>query len=299
MIKSVLITGINGFIGTYTADWLKSQGLDVCGIIKKNSKNDNGFRCIPADISGQDFFENMTASDIKCDAIVHLAADLNMKGSEQTVNTNCTGTYNICRLANYWNVKKLIYMSSIPVIGIPQNIPVTEEHPVNPKTLYHITKYTGELIVQQCCNSSVSRNIIRIPSPIGLGMNRSTLLPVILKRCFMNEDILLYGRGLRKQNYIDVRDISQAIVKSLFSIEDGLFNIAGRESITNLDLAKRCLEITDSDSQIVFNGMPDNEESCIWDISIEKAERILGYSPRFTLEESIRWIYQGMRQEGL
>ncbi len=299
MIKRILVTGINGFIGTYLAKQLNSEGKVVCGVGKNQILCTDCHESVSADISADDFIDKAINSISRCDAIVHLAANLDMKGSAQTILTNCVGTYNICKLANYWNVEKMIYMSSIPVIGIPQYIPITEKHPVEPRTLYHITKYTGELIVKQCCNAEIGQIIIRIPSPVGYGMNESTLLSIILIKCLLNEDIILYGKGLRKQNYVDVKDICQAISKSLSSSYSGLINIAGEESITNYDLVKKCINLTEAHSQIIFNGAEDKEEHCIWDVSIERAKDKIGYVPQFSLDDSIRWIYDCMEREGL
>lgn len=299
MIERILVTGVNGFIGTYVAKHLRDEGKIVYGVSRKEMPGAYCSEIVLADISADGFVDTVIDSISKCDAIIHLAANLDMKGSAQTILTNCMGTYNICKLANYWNIKKIVYMSSIPVIGIPQNIPITEEHPVEPGTLYHITKYTGELIVRNCCNMGIGQVIIRIPSPVGFGMNGSTLLSIILKKCLLNEDIILYGKGLRKQNYVDVRDICHAISKSLTSDYSGLINIAGEESITNYDLSKKCIELTKANSRIIFNGMEDREEHCIWDVSIERAKDKISYTPQFSLDDSIRWIYECMKREEL
>lgn len=299
MIKRIFVTGINGFIGTYLVKQLSGEGKVVCGVGKNQISCTDCYESVSADISADDFVDKTIDSISRCDAIIHLAANLDMKGSAQTILTNCVGTYNICKLANYWNIEKMIYISSIPVIGIPQNIPITEEHPVEPRTLYHITKYAGELIVKQCCNTDIGQIIIRIPSPVGVGMNGSTLLSIILEKCLLNEDIILYGKGLRKQNYVDVRDICKAISKGLSSDYSGLINIAGEQSITNYDLSKKCIDLTKAYSQIIFNSVEDKEENCIWDVSIERAKDKIGYVPRFSLDDSIRWIYDSMKREEL
>lgn len=68
-------------------------------------------------------------------------------------------------LANRLETDKLIYMSSVPVIGILIHIAVKEEHPLQPKTLYNITKLTGESVVSQVGRKDMAKIILRIPSP--------------------------------------------------------------------------------------------------------------------------------------
>lgn len=79
--------------------------------------------------------------------------------------------------------------------------------------------------------------ILRIPSPIGVGMNPTNFLSVLFDKCLSNQDIELFGQGLRIQNYIDVRDVAEAINQVIEYPNSDLFLIAGSKSISNKDLA--------------------------------------------------------------
>lgn len=293
MKKKVLITGSDGFIGSVLIKRLKSDdNFNIYCISRNEKKRKSGYYI--ADIQEYDFVKKIADVVPVCDSIIHLAASTDMQDGYANIATNCLGTYNICRLANLWKASKVIYMSSLPIIGQPIKLPITEEHEINPQSIYHVSKYTGEEIVRVGCNKKVRTIILRIPSPIGVGMNMNTFLPDVLKRCIENENVVLYGKGSRKQNYVDVRDVADAIIGALCYSESNIFNIAGKEAVSNLTLAEKCKYITNSASEILFSDMEDKEEGYIWDVSFERAERELAYNPKFTLDESIKWLYESM-----
>lgn len=310
MGKRVLVTGAGGFIGRYVADGLLSRGYEVAALVHKKSSFPSGagktekwmpgggfpypagnqLIVIEADICKESMAGQVAHQVGKCEAVVHLAADLGRSGNSKAIQTNCLGTYHAICLAEYTMASQFLYMSSIPVIGVPKYFPITEEHPVNPNTLYHITKYAGEQMVFQLCPGGMEKTVLRIPSPIGVGMSGNNFLSVLLKKCRGQETIELFGEGERIQNYIDVRDISRAVLCSLSSGQEGLFLIAGKEGITNRALAELCKKLTKSSSEIIWGMREDPEEGNRWFISGKKAEEYLGFYPKYKLEESIGWI---------
>jgi nucleoside-diphosphate-sugar epimerase len=96
---------------------------------------------------------------------------------------------------------------------------------------------------------------------------------------------------------VDVRDIASAAELSLNGNMAGIFNIASEESVSNLALAEKCIKLCGSLSKITFNGLPDPEEGFNWDVSIEKAKREMGYSPRYALDQSIQSVMDEARIE--
>ena len=119
-------------------------------------------------------------------------------------------------------------------------------------------------------------------------MNKKNFLSLLLEKCRNNEEIILFGHGGRKQNYIDVRDVCRAILEVVVRDAKGVFCIGGT-CISNEELAKTCIALSDSKSPIIFKGM-DKEEDNIWDISFDKASGYLGYEPGYSLEDTIRWL---------
>lgn len=290
-MSRVVITGAAGFIGTYVTKHLLAQGYDVVALtnLEKSDMRSEGLAIVKADICNEGFVKEMSQMIGQCQTVVHLAADIHVPGDGRTIQTNCLGTYHVTELANELKADKLIYMSSLPVIGKPVVIPVTEDHPLQPETLYHITKLTGESIVNQVGGPEMSKIILRIPSPVGRGMRHNVFLYRIIEQCHKGQNILLHGSGGRVQNYIDVRDIAEAVRLSVEKEAEGVFLIAG-ESASNLQVAEKCIACTNAHVQIAFSGVKDAEETDRWEISGEKAKEVLGYAPRYALKETIEWI---------
>lgn len=291
-MSKVLVTGAAGFIGVYVTKHLLAQGYEVIALTNSSKLDLQAERLsvIAADICDENLAKRLSCEIGKCQTVIHLAADIHVPGDGRTVAVNCLGTYHVVELANELEADKFIYLSSVPVIGRPVDIPVTEEHPTHPETLYHITKLTGEGIVNRVGAAGMKKVILRIPSPVGRGMRQNVFLYRMLEQCRKGQNILLYGAGGRVQNYVDVRDVAEAVRLSAVGDAEGVFLIGG-ESISNLRLAEKCIARTRADVQICFAGVEDAAETERWELSGEKARTVLGYAPGYTLDDTIDWIY--------
>lgn len=284
---NLLVTGSNGFIGGYICERLKKEHK-VIGIGRKKENRIPDIEYLKEDITSDFFVDNVKSKLNKVDVIIHAAACISKNDFEHDlIYTNCRGTLNIVKLAKELKAHKIIHLSSLPVIGKPLILPIREDHPTSPITLYHTTKLAAEHIINLSSKYGVNPINLRITSPIGIGMNENTILTIFLKNSLNNNPIYVYGKGQRKQNYIDVRDIAEAIALILDYNVEGIFNIGSASSISNLDLAYLCKDITDSKSEIVLNSKEDPEEDFCWDVSCEKAQKAFNFIPQYTLQESI------------
>ncbi len=297
-MKRILVTGVNGFIGKYVVKAMLEKGYRIVGIGRSNicKVSHKYYEYISGDICDskkvKDIFEKYT--DIE--GIIHLAAVIDMQGSEEMIRTNCMGAYILATEAKKRVLKFFINISSIPVIGKPKEIPINEEHKVCPMTPYHASKLAAEEIIQSICQCVMKVFHLRISSPIGVGMKDNVFLARILQKCKENSDITLYGKGLRIQNYIDVRDITQAIINCVISKSvSGIYLIGGKQSISNIELAELCIRCTQSFSEIIFCEKKDIEEKNQWIIDGRKAKEKLSFEARYSLAESILWINESMK----
>jgi nucleoside-diphosphate-sugar epimerase len=158
---------------------------------------------------------------------------------------------------------------------------------VRPETAYHASKHFGEQLVRLAATQGLNAVSLRLPAPVGPGMPKNRLLTSLVRRALSNEPIELIGQGTRQQNYIDIRDIAQAVLLCLEKQVSGVFNIASASCISNLDLARRCIALCSSLSEIVFSSRSDIEEGFVWDVSIEKARKELGYIPKYLIDAAI------------
>lgn len=284
----VLITGASGHVGGAIASHLIGLGWEVAGLDCRPAHIPGLARHVQADIGSQSALETIIAGIPPCAGIVHAAATLEKDPYADAISlTNCFGTQQVLKLAKQWHVASFIFLSSVPVIGLPRQHPVTEEHPVDPPTAYHASKLFGEHLVRIANRQREIGATFRLTSPVGPGMPGNRIFSVFVDRARAGQPIHLAGQGSRRQNYVDVRDIARAVELCLKDRVTGLFNIAGGTSISNRELAETCVRVLNSCSPIRFSGKPDSEDGIIWDVSIEKARKRFGYEPLYDVEQSI------------
>lgn len=301
---TVLITGSNGFIGSHVASYFKDKGWNVVGLGRKTDASnpevvDDYISCCLGNASATDVLES-ELGNMSIDAIVHLAADMRKEPyAEEVIIANCVGTQQLLEFAEKHQVSVFLQLSSLPVIGVPKIHPITEDHPVMPQTMYHITKCMNELQLQYAMQHYQIRTAwFRISAPLGIGMNENTIFPTFIKNALLGIDLSVYGEGSRKQNYIYVKDIARALyMATIIQSAQGGYNLTGNLLISNLDLAKRCIGLLDSTSDIKFMPFPDNSDGQVWDADMSRSSTDFGFEPHATLDEIIYKFAQYFRKE--
>lgn len=289
----VVVTGSNGFIGRNVCKWLKANtDWSICGLGRRPqpvSQIDEYLQCNLDNEEDVQHLEHECMSD--ADAVIHLAADMRREPHNiEVVLSNCVGTQRLLEACERADVRVFMQLSSLPVIGSPAQHPITEEHPLHPPTVYHATKIAEELLANYADYARGIRTAsFRICAPIGPGVKETTIFPTLARKAVAGEEIILYGRGTRKQTYIHVDDIAQALYRSIISEQArGVYNLASENLISNYDLARMCIDVAGSASQIKFSGFPDQEEGLVWDVSIERLKSDTCFSPVMGIEDCVR-----------
>lgn len=290
--KSVLVTGVNGQIGRVIAEFLLDDYIVYGASIEPGNQTGLDIHYLQIDIANIGSFTSLPEN---VDAIVHCAAIITNDGlSNILVDANCKGVQNMAAYALKSKCKEFIYFSSLPIIGKPSQIPITENHPVtNPPTVYHSTKYFGELVLNNLLKD-INLSIFRIPSPIGRNTPVNKIIPVFVKNAIENHNYTLLGTGGRIQNYIDVRDIARAVRCAIEKEANGIFNIASGKSYSNKEVAELCIKLFNSSSRINYQGV-DKEEDYQWIVSTEKAKNELGFEAIYSLEDTLNEIGKNFR----
>lgn len=293
---NILITGSNGFVGSGLAAELKKTNTIIgCGS-RAEATNDVD-QYIQWNLSTEECPSVLRQMSI--DVIIHAAACLDKNDDNpELITTNCLGTHRIYQLAIDKKVRKVIYISGAPVIGIPKENPITEEHEINPQSMYLATKMAGELIFNQLPKVGIDVINLRVPSPIGPGMPEKTIVPIFLRNALSGKDITLSGKGTREQNYIDVRDIAGAIQNCIDTERVcGTFNLGADKPVSNYDLAEKCIEVTKSTAKVGFSGKEDFSDGQIWNLDSSKLKQAVGYEQKISLEQSLQDMETFMRKD--
>jgi nucleoside-diphosphate-sugar epimerase len=126
-----------------------------------------------------------------------------------------------------------------------------------------------------------------VSSPISFQMRKKTIFSVFMDKAMKGETIIVSGKGSRKQNYIDVRDVAELCYKLIMSnLPSGTFNVCSERSISNLELAEIIIKTISSKSVIKLEG-EDSFDDIHWEFDVSKARNILGFTCKYSLIDTI------------
>jgi nucleoside-diphosphate-sugar epimerase len=285
----ILITGASGFVGRAVAQHLILQGHDVVALVRNSLTAPFVAQTIEATLGSDNFVESVQQ---KCrepaEAIIHTAARIDYQNlCQDIIGVNCLGLQQILSVALHWNVQTFINFSSIGVIGLPIDNPITEGHSTSPRTAYHASKLFGEHFLEAVANHQMAAVSLRMTAPVGQNMPATRILPVFLRCAIESKPLTLSGRGTRRQNYVDIRDVIYAVALCLEHRPRGRFNLGGPYALSNLELASLCIQSLNSNSKIEFDGKSDPADNEIWEVCLKAAKDAFHYTPAYDIRSTI------------
>lgn len=206
-MKTVLITGHNGFIGSHLVDKLKKK-YNLIGI----SNND-----LPSSITNiKKDIRKISVKDFpkKIDYIIHLAAITDVaycqRNPQKSFEINCDGTKKILEVARNLG-SKFVYLSTSHVYGNPQKLPIKENHPRNPTSVYAATKLLGENLCESYSRIyGLDVDIVRLFSVYGPKSPKYLVTSKIISQSLEKKPIIL-GNLKPRRDFIYISDAISAI----------------------------------------------------------------------------------------
>lgn len=311
-MKSVLVTGADGFIGSHLVELLVKKGYQVKALALYNSYNNWGWledvdckrdlEIVSGDIRDS-FFCNKISE--KCNIIIHLAALIAIPYSytspESYIETNTKGTLNLCQAARINNIEHLIHTSTSEVYGTAKYIPIDESHPLQAQSPYSASKIAADSIASSFFNSyNVPITIARPFNTYGPRQSARAVIPTIITQILNGEKKIRLGDISPTRDFNFVTDTVRGILSlqenkdntigktinigsnSEVSIED-TFNLINKIIGAEVELERDKVRIRPKNSE-VFRLCCDNK--LIKDLT--------GFSNEITFEEGLRktihWI---------
>ena len=187
---------------------------------------------------------------------------------------------------------KLIYISSY-VYGLPQYLPIDEEHPVTPTNPYMESKLISERICAEVSSQlNLALTIFRPFHIYGPGGRPGRLITDLLSQAAQGEALTLNDSEPRR-DYLFVEDFCElvwlAINKSTFS--PGIFNVGSGESYSNMDVAESIRELVDPDLRIVTRNNPRHEDVGDCSMTPHKVQEAFGWRSNYSLRQGLRSIW--------
>ncbi len=319
MKKAVLVTGAAGFIGSHLVERLLCLGYQVVGLdnfddsyspaIKwKNIhalREKDGFLLVEGDIRdalllGHVFSENGIG------AVVHLAARAGVRPSlEQPLlyqDVNIKGTINLLEACRASGVKQFLFASSSSVYGLNGKAPFNEDAKVSyPISPYAASKAAAELF---CRTYSylypLPLVVFRLFTVYGPRQRPEMAIHRFVKMVDQGEEVTLFGDGTAKRDYTYVDDIIAGFEAALVRQEKGfhIFNL-GRGEAVDLRYLLELIEEALGKKARTRNLAPQSGEVPVTLADISKAQALLGYEPKVSIEEGIplfvRWYRENRR----
>jgi nucleoside-diphosphate-sugar epimerase len=279
-MKRVLVTGGSGKAGRACVRELLEHGYEVINV---DAVRPGEALCpfVEADLTdfGQtvEALSGVDSRHDEVDAVVHLAAipAPGRSTNAVTFRNNILSTYNVFEAARKLEIRNLVWASSETVLGLPFDepppyAPLDEEYPARPETAYSLSKFLGEEMAQQFCRWDPELKII--------GLRFSNVMEPADYARFPSFDT---DPQLRKWNlwgYIDARDAAQAVRKAVEAPLKGaeVFIIANADTVMTRPNVELMAAFYPS---VAFTAEVGQNETLL---SIGKAQRLLGYEPRYS-----------------
>jgi UDP-glucose 4-epimerase len=279
----ILVTGGAGFIGVHLVNALADAGYDVVvldNLHHASSQNiPSGVKFIRGNVRDR---ETIRSAMEGCTRVYHLAAQSNVMGAETDGNysfaTNVVGTYYILSCAVELGISRVIFTSSREVYGEVDRLPVTEDHPVNPKNAYGASKVAGEAYLRAFhATHGLEASILRIANVYGPG-DRDRVIPLWLDKVAHGKRLELFG-GEQILDFIPVDIVVAALLRAgELSLHGIPVNVGSGVGIPLKNLASRIQDLVGAQVEVrLLPARPVEVTHFVADV--ERMRTTLGVDP--------------------
>ena len=265
----VVVTGGTGKAGRWVVRDLRERGHDVLNVDVNHDGSAHGL-CVLADLTDLGQCHELVAG---ADTVVHLAAipAPEIRPAGETFRNNAMSTYNIFAAAVDRGVGRVVWASSETVLGLPFDdppayAPIDERHPPRPETSYALSKLVGEAMAEQFTRRS------GIPF-VGLRISNIMEPPDYARFPSWQDDA--QARKWNLWGYVDVRDVAQAVRRSLEAEVTGaeVAIVAAADTCMRRDSADLMAEVYPG---VALTRSVEGRETLL---AIGHAREVLGYAP--------------------
>lgn len=297
----VLVTGGAGFIGSHLCERLLNEGYEVICMDNLFTGQKDNIRHL-MDNPYFEFIRRDIVEDIyvECDQIYNLACPASPVHYQydpiKTIKTSFIGALHALGLAKRCNAR-ILQASTSEVYGDPEVHPQPESYwgHVNPngiRSCYDEGKRAAEtLFFDYHRQHGVDIKVVRIFNTYGPNMrgDDGRVVSNFIVQALKGEDITIYGDGSQTRSFCYVDDLVDGLIKMMNSEEGftGPVNLGNPGEFTMLELANKVIELTGSNSKIVYLPLPQDDPTQRKPV-IDLAKEKLNWQPTIPLEEGLK-----------
>ncbi|MCP3769891.1 MULTISPECIES: NAD-dependent epimerase/dehydratase family protein [unclassified Streptomyces] len=315
MVKTVVVTGGSGMLGGNLVRSLAASGMRVRSLdVRPPAEQVPGVDHVTADVRDPG---RVRAALSGADAVVHTAAALPSYPEHEIRSIIVDGTRTVLRAAEDTGLERVVHISSTAVYGLPDVVPTTEDYPRSPVDAYSRAKAGAEEVVEEFRARGLCVPVLRPKTFVGPG--RMGLFAMLFEWAEEGRNFPVLGRGDVRIQMFSVDDLVDAVATTLDApaeVADDTFNLAAAEFGTLredfqavLDAAghgKRVISIPAAPAVMTLDLLSRLRLSPVYGrlthklradsyVSIDKAQKVLGWTPRFSNSEAILSTYEWWR----
>jgi UDP-glucose 4-epimerase len=319
-MSKILITGAGGYIGSVATDLFLKSGYQVIGLDNFQTgyrepleflkeKYPNKFNYYQIDL--KDDLSPIFQREVTFDAVIHYAASCLVDESVQFPGkyflNNVAVTANLLSTMDKFDIRNIIFSSTCAVYGEAKYYPIDEKHPLNPSTPYGASKQMAEAIIQwyeklkkfnyiilryfNVCGATADGSIGDSKKPSTLLVQNVVRGALDIEKFYLTCPEVGTSDKTPIRDYIDVVDLNEAHLMALkYLISDKkseIINLGTGMGSSVLEIVDKVKKLTGKDIPIKkANTRQGDDAKKIADIT--KAEKILNWKPKRTIEDSIK-----------
>ncbi len=305
--RPTFVTGATGLVGSWLVRRLVEQGADVVCLVRDwvpqselvRSGVLENVKVVRGDVRDQVMLER-ALGEYEISTVIHLAAQtivpIANRNPVSTWETNVQGSWVLleaCRRSP--TVKQIVMASSDKAYGDSEVLPYDEEMPLRGRHPYDASKSCSDIIAQAYAASfNLPLVITRCGNFYGGGdLNWNRIVPGTIRSVLRGERPVIRSDGEYVRDYFYVEDGAAAYMLLAEKLAEDptlagrAFNFSNETQITVLEIARKILDLMESDLEPDVRNEASNEIRHQY-LNAERARRELNWNPLFTLDEGLR-----------
>ncbi len=309
-----LVTGGAGFIGSELVRQLVERKVKVTVIDNLVNGKVENLQGLPQELMAfcrvdiRDY-ERVAQYMEQVDVVFHLAC-LGVRHSihspMENHEVNATATLQLLAMARHLGVKRFVYVSTSEVYGTARWVPMSEEHPTYPHTVYGASKLAGE------CYARAYFETYRYPTVIVRPFNTygprchhegdsGEVIPKFLLRCLAQRPMVIFGDGRQTRDFTFVSDTARGILSAGVADEavGQTINLGSGHEISIKNLALKVAQMLGQDPPQIVHQDPRPGDVLRLCADTSKAKKLLRFEPRVHLEDGLKALREWYLSTGL